>query len=131
MSRDLIIVTTKLLEMGMAAPFQSAADTDTRLEHLLERYATLLRSLIARHCPRHLGLDVADIEQEARLRLWRALDREKELADPASYIYRIAVTTTIDAVRRVLARREDQLRMQPGNEDEPAERPSPTTSPAH
>ena len=93
------------------------------LERILERYATLLRSLVARHCPRGLGLDVADIEQEARLRLWRALDREKDLDDPASYIYRIAVTTTIDAVRRVLARREDQLSME-------EETPVLTTSPA-
>src|SRR5439155_18676984 len=43
------------------------------------------------------------------VRLWQALQREKELNDPASYIYRIAVTATIDAVRRVIARREDQL----------------------
>ena len=31
------------------------------------------------------------------------------MTDPASYIYRVAVTTTIDAVRRVMARREEQL----------------------
>ena len=93
--------------------------SEVRLELLLERYAVLLRSLIARHCPRNLGIQINDIEQEARLRLWRALDREKELEDPASYIYRIAVTTTIDAVRRVIARREDQLRMGDGDDEEP------------
>jgi RNA polymerase sigma factor (sigma-70 family) len=80
-----------------------------RLEELLTRYGVLLRSVIARHCPRDLGIHTADIEQEARVRLWRVLEREKELPEPASYIYRIAVTTTIDAVRRVLARREDQF----------------------
>jgi len=80
-----------------------------RLEELLTRYGVLLRSVIRRHCPRDLGIHTGDIEQEARVRLWRALEREKELPDPASYIYRIAVTTTIDAVRRVVARREEQL----------------------
>jgi len=43
------------------------------------------------------------------LRLWRALRDERNVEDPASYLYRIAVTTTIDAVRRVTARREDSI----------------------
>ena len=88
-----------------------------RLEDLLRRYGVLLRSVVGRHCPRNLGIQTGDIEQEARVRLWRALEREKELPDPASYIYRIAVTTTIDAVRRVLARREEQFR-DPADDDD-------------
>ncbi|HSE98306.1 MAG TPA: RNA polymerase sigma factor, partial [Blastocatellia bacterium] len=43
-----------------------------------------------------------------------AVQSERDLTDPASYIYRIAVTTTIDAVRRVMARREEQLLLEPG-----------------
>jgi RNA polymerase sigma-70 factor (ECF subfamily) len=93
-------------------------ETDQRFERLLQRYAALLRGVIAQHCPRDLGLDVIDIEQDARLRLWRALEREKELTDPASYIHRIAVTATIDAVRRVLARREDQLSTEVADDDD-------------
>ncbi len=93
-------------------------ETDQRFERLLQRYSALLKEIIARHCPRHLGVDVTEIEQEARLRLWRAVEREKELTAPASYIYRIAVTATIDAVRRVQARREDQLRTEATEEDD-------------
>lgn len=89
------------------------------LEELLRRYDALLRSAVARHCPKGMGIQTSDIEQEARVRLWRALEREKELADPASYIYRIAVTTTIDAVRRVLARREERLQEPGGDDAEP------------
>ena len=95
----------------MAHAGGSEEESRARLERLLERYAVLLREQIALHCPRHLGIQIGDIEQEARLRLWKAVQREKELHDPASYIYRIAVTTTIDAVRRVLARREEQLHL--------------------
>ncbi len=43
------------------------------------------------------------------LRLWRALRDERNVDDLASYIHRIAVTATIDAIRRVTARREEQL----------------------
>jgi RNA polymerase sigma-70 factor (ECF subfamily) len=77
-------------------------------EQLLERYGRLLRAQIARHCSNRPGIDVAEVEQEARLRLWKAMS-EKDLRDPASYIYRVAVSATIDAVRKVIARREDPL----------------------
>jgi RNA polymerase sigma factor (sigma-70 family) len=107
--RSLGTVTTNLVELGMRAS-DSRGDVHARFEQLLETYSGLLRSLITQHCPRNLGIQINDIEQEARLRLWRALGREKEFASPASYIYRIAVSATIDAVRRVIARREDQLR---------------------
>ena len=94
------------------------SETDDRFERLMERYAALLRSAVAQHCPRGVGVDAAEIEQEARVRLWRALSREKELHDPASYIYRVAVTAAIDAVRRVTARREDQLRTESFDDDD-------------
>jgi len=87
----------------------SSLEPESRYERLLEQYELLLRAVIRRHCPPSLGIDVHDVEQDARLRLWKLVEREKELDDPASYLYRIAVTTTIDAVRRVLARKEEQL----------------------
>ena len=85
------------------------AGVEARFEALLEAYGRFLRNVIRQTCPTNLGLQVADIEQEARVRLWRALKSERDLTDAASYIYRVAVTTTIDAVRRATARREDQL----------------------
>src|SRR5262249_11557838 len=44
-----------------------------------------------------------------RLRLWRALQQEREIENHASYLYRIAATATIDAMRRAQARHEEQL----------------------
>ena len=90
--------------MGEAGP-----DQDARFADVLEQYGRLLRDAIARACPRHLGLQFDDLEQEARLRLWKALRDERDIRDLASYIYRVAATTTIDAIRRLKARREEQL----------------------
>jgi len=78
-------------------------------QEILERYGGLLRNAIARACPKDRGLQFDDIEQEARLRIWRALQAETEIEKPASYLYRVAVTATLDAVRRAVARREEQL----------------------
>ena len=82
---------------------------ETLWEHAFESYAPLLHQTIVRMCPARLGLQAADIEQEALIRLLRALRSGRAIAHPASYLYRIAASVTIDAVRRVKARREQSL----------------------
>lgn len=84
-------------------------EKEALINRVLEKYGRFLRNTIAQLCPRDLGIQIDDIEQEARLRLWRVLLSEREIKDLASYIYRVAATTTIDAVRRVKAKREEQL----------------------
>ncbi len=84
-------------------------DLDTRFEAFLSAYQQILRNTIVRLCPGTLGLHVDEIEQEVRMRLWRSLQHEKVIDNPASYIYKVVLTTTIDAIRRVKARREEQL----------------------
>jgi RNA polymerase sigma factor (sigma-70 family) len=79
------------------------------LNALLEQYGALLHRTILRVCPRELGLLCDDIEQEARLSLWKALQGEREIAYPVSYIYKVAVSATLRAVRRAKARREDPI----------------------
>ena len=76
---------------------------------VVEEYGHVLRRAILRFCPRDLGLQRDDLEQEARLRLWTALRRERPIGNLASYIYRVAASATIDAIRRLKARREQQL----------------------
>jgi RNA polymerase sigma factor (sigma-70 family) len=86
-------------------------ETESRLNAILDEYGAFLRRTIAHFCPKDLGIHFNDIEQDARLRLWRALQSEREIRDPASYLYRIAMTATLDAVRRIKAKREEQLRL--------------------
>jgi RNA polymerase sigma-70 factor (ECF subfamily) len=77
-------------------------------EEILEEYGGILRRTIVALGVSRLGIQVDDVEQEARIRLWRALQREKTFEQPASYLYRVAVSAAIDAVRRARARREEQ-----------------------
>jgi len=92
-------------------------EIEARFNSIIEEYGKFLRQAIIQVCPKDLGLQFNDIEQEARVRLWRALQNEREIQDPASYLYKIAVTTTLDAIRRVKTRREDQL-LSVGEQDE-------------
>ena len=85
------------------------AQVTARFNAIIDEYGRLLRQTIARLCPPDMGLQLDDIMQDALTRVWRALENEREITDLASYLYRIAATTTIDAMRRAKARREDQL----------------------
>jgi RNA polymerase sigma-70 factor, ECF subfamily len=94
-------------------------DVEARFNEIVEQYGAFLRQVIVRHCPKDLGLQYSDIEQNARMRLWHALRSEREIANLASYLYRIAATATLDAIRQVKSKREEQLALaEEGGEDE-------------
>ena len=112
------------------SPDSSHVDEDERVSRFLSDYGHVLRRAVRRVCPRTLGLQVEEIEQDARLRLWRALRRESEVRDPPSYVFRVAVTAAIDAIRQIRARREAPIAAREdddaGAAAEPIEpRPSP------
>ena len=95
---------------------------DARLQELLSRYGDLLRRTIAKVCPQTMGLSVEEIEQDARVRLWSALKNERDIVHPVSYVYKVAVSAALRAIRRAKARREDQLSDDDaGHEGGPAE----------
>lgn len=102
---------------------KSGASIEIQFNELIQEYGRFLRQTIIRVCPKDLGLQYDEIEQDARLRLWRTLESEREINDPASYLYRVAATATLDAIRRVKRKREEQIIA----DDEPEEE----TSTAH
>lgn len=93
-------------------------------ERLLDDYAGLLRKLVAKRCPP--GIDAAELEQQVRLKLWRALRRETGVRHPASYLYRAVSSVVIDAVRSVRRRRESSLEGPAEDEDRSAVEPVST-----
>jgi len=95
-------------------------EIEAEFNAILEKYGGFLRQTIARVCPKDLGIQFDDIEQDARLRLWRAIEAEREINFHGSYIYKIVVSVTINAIRRAKARREEQLRLAEDCEDENA-----------
>lgn len=108
---------------------KSMTSIETRFNALIQEYGRFLRQTIIRVCPKDLGLQYDEIEQDARLRLWRTLESEREINDPASYLYRVAATATLDAVRRVKRNREEQLVTATEPEDESLAPQSLTTDP--
>jgi RNA polymerase sigma factor (sigma-70 family) len=93
---------------------------EAQFNTILEKYGAFLRQTIARICPKDLGIQLDDIEQEARLRLWRAIKAEREINFHGSYIFKIVISVTINAIHRAKARREEQLRLAEDDENEDA-----------
>jgi RNA polymerase sigma-70 factor (ECF subfamily) len=106
-------------------------EIEVRFNAIIEEYGRFLRQAIIRFCPKDIGLQFSDIEQDARMRLWRALRSEREIQDPASYLYRIAMTATLDAIRRVKTKREEQLYQAEEDSEDAGERHRLVIDPAH
>lgn len=82
---------------------------EQRLTRVLNDYGRALRDAVARVCRGPLGLQRDEIEQDARIRLWRALRRETPIVDVRRYLHRIVATVAIDAMRQIRSRREAPL----------------------
>lgn len=80
-----------------------------RLDQLLRRFAARVRAQIESNRLIQHGIDPDDVEQEVRIRLWKALERDPNGAFPASYIQKVVVTVMVDAVRRAQARPAEAL----------------------
>lgn len=80
-----------------------------RLEQLLRDYGARVRRLLQSHGLDQRGIDPADVEQEVRIRLWRAIERDRSAAFHASYIQRVVASTVIDALRRAQVRAAEPL----------------------
>ncbi len=80
-----------------------------RLQQLLRDYGRKVRLLIDKHGLAQYGIDPADIEQEVRIRLWKALERDRNAAFHTSYIQRTVLSTVVDAIRAASSRHADPL----------------------
>jgi RNA polymerase sigma factor (sigma-70 family) len=86
-----------------------SAGAHAALEALLARYALRVRRQIESHQLGRHGIDADDIEQEVRIRLWKALERDPNAVLPASYIQRVVLSVLVDAVRRAEVRATEAL----------------------
>jgi RNA polymerase sigma factor (sigma-70 family) len=87
-------------------------------DELVSRHARLMAAVVRRVCgARHQAL-VPDVEQEIRLALWKRLQSGNEIRHPTSYLYKVALATSLAVIRRYRPRHEDL-------EADPIEGPGP------
>lgn len=79
-------------------------DADSTLRDLLAEHGTKLKAIVRARCPRALGVDPDEVEQDVRVRVWQALSRERIIDAPASYLYQTTMSVIVDHIRRRQAR---------------------------
>lgn len=94
------------------------------IEAALERFRVMVRSVGVRR-----GLSEADLDevvQDVRIRLWRAREGGKDLAElGSSYLYQVATTAVLDLLRRRRAHAGDRTEDVADHGELPAAGPSP------
>jgi len=68
-------------------------------------------------CRSRPAIDVEDVEQEVRLKLWKVIANRTEIDHVPTYVYRVAYSVAVDQIRRVEVRPEDQFYDDSTNED--------------
>jgi DNA-directed RNA polymerase specialized sigma24 family protein len=82
----------------------SAEDSDPE-DEIIGQHDAYIRAVAHQKMPRHiippetLDMEIDDLVQNIRIKLWFALQRS-EISNPRAYIRRIAETTAMDIVRR-------------------------------
>jgi RNA polymerase sigma factor (sigma-70 family) len=80
-----------------------------RFEALVSGFGRLVAHAVRRVAGTAAANDLADIEQDVLLSLWKQVSAEQDIAHPASYVYRAAIREAVRAVARVRRRAEDPL----------------------
>lgn len=63
--------------------------------------------MVRRVCGRRYPDLIPDVEQEIRLALWKRLQGGEDIRHPVSYLYRVALATSLAVVRRYRPEREE------------------------
>ena len=67
---------------------------------LIDQYGRLVTSAVRRVCSGRYTALIPDVEQDVRLALWRQLKAGKKIRRPHSYLYKVALTSAMAAIRR-------------------------------
>ena len=86
-----------------------AAARLARFGRLLAEFGPRLRRTVEIHCRGRYAVDLDDVEQETRIRLWKALESDRIEHLAASYVQKVVSSVVIDAGRRAAVRAADPL----------------------
>ncbi|MDJ0656846.1 MAG: sigma-70 family RNA polymerase sigma factor [Xanthomonadales bacterium] len=77
---------------------------EQQFEEIWSQHAATVRARLRGQRLLDAAIDLEDLEQDVRLRLWKALSSETRINHAGSYLRRVVNSALIDAVRRAQAR---------------------------
>ena len=89
----------------MAAPAGMHMNWDEKKEkeltEILERFSRFIQAHIRKFNLNKFGLDIDDIFQEVKIKIWKILHNEKKIVNYSSYIKKIVDSSVIDQLRKL------------------------------
>jgi RNA polymerase sigma factor (sigma-70 family) len=106
--------------------------TFSEIDRMIENFSRLIRTAIGKTSPHLSPAEMADIEQEVKISLWKEIRKsEKEIRNLGSYIWRVAFTTTCKMMKRATAQRRALALSQEGLSSPALKRQGGADSPDH
>jgi RNA polymerase sigma-70 factor (ECF subfamily) len=76
-------------------------DIESHLQHIIDKFSSLIRYVIAANLHKTDDVNLEDVEQEVKIKIWKFLKKGKKVDNLPSYIKRVAYTATIDELRKM------------------------------
>jgi RNA polymerase sigma factor (sigma-70 family) len=73
---------------------------DKELAEIIDRFSGFIKASIHRYDLARFGLEIDDIFQEVKIKIWKILHREKKITNYPSYIKKVVDTSIIDQFRK-------------------------------
>lgn len=86
---------------------EPATPREKELKEIIETYASHIRRQIQQFNVLKYGLDPEDILQDVKIRIWKVIQGDRVILNPASYIRKIVSSAVIDQLRK--RKREDDF----------------------
>jgi RNA polymerase sigma-70 factor (ECF subfamily) len=74
---------------------------EKELEEIFLRFSSFLRSSIYKYNPNKFGLEIDDILQEVKIKIWRIIYDEKKITNYSSYLKKVVKSSIIDQFRKL------------------------------
>lgn len=82
-------------------------EKEKEFENIIYKFAGFIRIHLLKFYPYRYGLDIDDLVQEIKIKIWNILKSEKKITNLSSYIRKIIDSTVIDHIRKI--KRENNL----------------------
>lgn len=76
-------------------------DIESNIKEIIDKFSSLIKYVILKNLHKTDKVDLDDIEQEVKIKIWRFLGKGKKVGNLPSYIKRVAYTTTVDELRKM------------------------------
>ncbi len=109
MTTDMIYQFNRKNKNNTKAILMGSDEMNSNESLLLDKYRLLLKKAVSKTVKNAHIYDVDDIVQEACTRVLKAIRNKNPVKNMESYVYRIGVTTAIDALRKIKSRKESTM----------------------